>query len=162
MALPKASQEEIQRAAREIGQVLVRYFQWHQQLPTKIPQVNTNIGTFLFYGLTRPQQASDQSIDGSYVTTYEPYSKTLMASSTLPTTEQKVILLEAILNQVGRQMGMPGEAISQRMDPTRDESVIDLAGSRLLEIPTAGDPYKTITKPFVVSLTWLTADELHS
>lgn len=162
MRLPTASQEEIRRSAREIGTALARHFRWFNQLPTQITQVNTNIGSFIFYGLTRSQQASEAAVDGSFITTYEPYSRTLMASSHLPTTEQKTILLEAILNQIGRDLGMTGDALHQRTDPTKDESVLDVAGSRALEIPKAGDPYKTITRPFVVSLTWLYADERHA
>lgn len=171
--LPTASEEQINGLVEQLHRVLSSRLRFHDNFAAMrgVPQVNTNIGTFLHYGLNEP--APIGRIGEITIREARPHSKTLMVCSTVPTSNQKILLIEAVTMRLARRLGAPVDANVDRKDPTRGESVLSGAeqgqiGTRLDysavrnrvegELQGEGarhvDPYKTIAEPYLLTVSW--------
>lgn len=153
--LPSASQAEIERAATQIANALRARLTWHQNFTrmTRVPQVQTNVGIWIYYGISQPRQVG--KMGDAAITQAFPHSLNLLACSLVPTSQQKVLLVEAVTMRVARLLGAPAETTVERKDPVRQEAlVIELARLENQERAEESDPYKTIAEPFTISLRW--------
>lgn len=158
--LPSASQAEIDRAATQIANVLRARLGWHQNFTrmTRVPQVQTNVGIWIYYGISQPREVGKVGDVG--ITKAFPHSLNLLACSLVPTSQQKVLLVEAVTLRVARLLGAPADAIAERKDPVRHEAlVIELARLEHEDRAEEADPYKTVAEPFTISLRWPAPDD---
>lgn len=160
MAIPTMAEQEIERGATQIAKILRQVFEWHENYTPleRVKTVNTNVGMFIFYGLKQPVEVA--SAGEVRITEAKPHSVTLIAASGVPTTQQKVILLDLIAMRVARKLGVPDTAPIARKDPTNpnaaDGLVLGAAAHRSEERVSTGDldPYKTVTTPYSITVVW--------
>lgn len=153
--LPSASEQEVENAATQIAKALRSNFRWHENFTamSKVPQVGTNIGTFIAYGVKQPKEVG--RVGDVAITEAKPHSMHLLAVTKVPTSQQKVLLLEAIALKVARKLGAPAETIVERGDPVKHERlVVGLAQLEGEERTEETDPYKTIVEPFSITMRW--------
>lgn len=168
MSIPTASHAEIRRAAEEIARALrTTYFDIDSidskdRLVRLVSQngVTTNIGRWAFYGYRKARVivtggAAQVASESDLV------SRHLIAVSEIPTSQQKVILLEAIAVQVAKLLGAGEGALVDRDDPTKSQTVDAEAAGRVaaqagekLDSLRETDAYKTITEPYTISTYW--------
>lgn len=153
--LPRAGYAEVEKVATQIANALRANMRWHENFTpmTKCPQVGTNIGTWICYGLSQPKVVG--TIGDVQVTKAIPHSLNMIAVSQIPTSIQKTLLIEAITIRVAKLLGAPEDAVVERKDPTTATHLtIELAklehGERAEEV----DPYKQIAEPFTISMRW--------
>lgn len=156
MSMPSATPEEITRASREIAASLRKVFRWYAATPPQQAIVNTNIGSFIFYGLQKMKQV--EQIGDAKITEAQPHSFHLTAVSHIPTSTQKALLLEMVAMAAAKDLGAPASAHVDRYDPIDDalkatRSLIVVSDS-LNEQGKRVDPYKEIKEPMVISVYW--------
>lgn len=158
--IPRANMDQILIAAGQISNGLNRTFFWHENFSTlarvlKGNQVVTNVGVWVFYGMAEPKVV-DQRGDVQ-ITKAAPHSYHLIASSEIPTSQQKIMLLDLLVAQVSKRLGAPPNAITHRMDPTkgvREEGKLVQVETQATEKAATADPYKSVREPYVISVTW--------
>lgn len=153
--LPKASENEIEAAAVQIANALRQRWFWHENFTrmTKVPQIKTNVGTFIGYGISQPAEVGRQG--DVKIMQAKPHSMNLIAVSSVPTSAQKVLLVEAIAMRVARKLGAPADAVVERSDPTLGQKlVVELGRLEGEDRAEEQDPYKTIGEPFSIALRW--------
>lgn len=153
--LPKASEREIEKASIQIANALRANLRWHANFTrmTAVPQVQTNIGTFICYGLSQPREVA--KVGDVAITKAFPHSLNMIAVTKVPTSAQKVLLLEAISMRVARKLGAPADAVVDRKDPTLQQALtIELAKLEHEDRVEEADPYKVVTEPFSISVRW--------
>lgn len=163
--LPKADHAEIERAAKQIAAALEANFEWHENFhPTmRTKQVKTNVGVWAYFGLLEMVP-----IEGTVFTKRVPTARVLLAVSSVPTSGQKVVLVEAITTRIAQLLRVPQGTETNRYDPTtqvedvgiklgqvRAENERKLLGLDAVEV----DPYKHIKVPFSLTMNWPEAPE---
>lgn len=156
----------IEKASNEISKALRAHFKWHENFTPldRIPNVNTNIGMFVFYGLKQPVEVARAG--EVVINEAKPHSVTLISCSKVPTSQQKVILLDLITMRVARKLGVPAETPVAKNDPlTQSPSsggvpVLALGRAqnqteeKVVSAASTIDLYKTITKPYMTTIVW--------
>lgn len=159
-----------QAALNQLTPLLEKNFRWHDNdlPPEGIGYVGTNIGVFGFVGLREQLPVLDAD-QGMRVTQSLPTTKLLVCVSSVPTSMQKIALLNWFAHQFAKRLGAPAGYLAVVSDPTRpgfygkteEERKITEDGqrnehqmsesSRLL---LNRDEYKTIRDPYTITIKW--------
>lgn len=157
------NEAERERAAVELTATLQRLFIWHDNFlpPEGLHFAQTNIGSFAYVGIRQPMP-EQLTVDVS-VTLPRPFLRYLVAVSQVPTSTQKVSLINDLVHRIARKLGAPmGEYVVEVQDPTTGGELpkrLAMPGLRDRHIMAErkrnmDSPYHNIKTPYTMTARW--------